>query len=178
RHSFSRKYGQNRGTHHADEEATVSVQYSRKSTNLVEVSVAGSVPVPLHAPTDALTYEPFFGLAEKPFSLEADPKFIYDSPVYLAARKSLLAGIRRREGLLVLTGEIGTGKTTLCRTVLRDLGRNTYSSLVPDPFAAREDLLKMLLVDFGVLSADEIASGRMQRASRTELGYLLARFLD
>jgi type II secretory pathway predicted ATPase ExeA/cell division septation protein DedD len=136
------------------------------------------VQVPVQAPADTLTYEPFFGLTEKPFSLEADPKFIYDSPVYLAARKNLLAGIRRREGLLVLTGEIGMGKTTLCRTVLRDLGRNTYSSLVPDPFAAREDLLKMLLIDFGVLSIDEVASGRLQEATRTELGYRLAQFLN
>ena len=129
-------------------------------------------------PADALTYEPFFGLNEKPFSLEADPKFVYDSPAYATARKSLLAGIRRREGLQVLTGEIGTGKTTLCRTVLRDLGRNTYSSLVPDPFAAREDLLKMLLLDFGVLSIDELTSGNLRQSSRTELGYLLAGFLN
>ncbi len=128
--------------------------------------------------TDSLTYEPHFELSEKPFGLEADPKFVFDSPVYFSARKSLLAGIRRREGLQVLTGEIGTGKTTLCRTVLRDLGRNTFSSLVPDPFAAREDLLKMLLIDFGVMSIEELKSGRLQNASRTELGYLLAGFLD
>src|SRR6185436_20911012 len=101
--------------------ATVSVQYSRKSTTLVDVSAPATAAVSF--PSESLTYEPFFGLSEKPFSLEAEPKFVYDSPVYLEARKGLLAGIRRREGLLVLTGEIGTGKTTLCRTVLRDLGR-------------------------------------------------------
>lgn len=157
---------------------TVSVSYSRKSTSLVGVSSATIGPIAVQNQSDALTYEPYFGLSEKPFSLEADAKFIYDSPVYLAARKSLLAGIRRREGLQVLTGEIGTGKTTLCRTVLRDLGRNAYGSLVPDPFAAREDLLKMLLIDFGVLSIEELTSGRLQQASRTELGYLLAGFLD
>ena len=126
---------------------------------------------------DTLTYEPFFGLNEKPFSLDSDPRFIYDSPTHQATRKSLLAGIRRREGLQVLTGEIGTGKTTLCRSVLRDLGRNTFSSLVPDPFAAREDLLKMLLVDFGALSIDELSDDRFRRASRTDLGYLLSQFL-
>ena len=60
---------------------------------------------------------------------------------------------------MVLTGEIGTGKTTLCRAVLRDLGRKTYSSMVPDPFASREDLLKMLLIDFGVLSIQELTTG-------------------
>ena len=129
-----------------------------------------------HAAT--LTYEPYFGLNEKPFSLNADPRFVYDSPSYIATSESLLAGIRRREGLLVLTGQIGTGKTTLCRAVLEDLGRSTYSSFVPDPFASREDLLKMLLIDFGVLSVQELTTGPLRQASRTELGYLLCEFLD
>jgi general secretion pathway protein A len=127
---------------------------------------------------DTLTYELYFGLNEKPFSLNADPRFIYDSPTYVAARDSLLAGIRRREGLLVVTGEVGTGKSTLCRSVLRELGRKTYSSLVPDPFASREDLLKMLLIDFGVLSIQELTAGPLRGASRTELGYLLSEFIE
>jgi type II secretory pathway predicted ATPase ExeA len=134
--------------------------------------------VSFQAQADTLTYEPYFGLNEKPFSLNADPRFIYDSPTYVATSERLLAGLRRREGLLVLTGEIGTGKTTLCRAVLRDLGRHTYSSLVPDPFASREDLLKMLLVDFGALSIQELTAGPLRQASRTELGYLLSAFLD
>jgi type II secretory pathway predicted ATPase ExeA len=133
---------------------------------------------PVQSGQESLTYEPFFGLNEKPFSLESDPRFIYDSPAHDVVRKSLVAGIRRREGLLVLTGEIGTGKTTLCRTVLRDLGSGTYSSLVLDPFAAREDLLKMLLIDFGVMSIHDLTASRFQRISRTELGYLLTEFLD
>jgi type II secretory pathway predicted ATPase ExeA/cell division septation protein DedD len=129
-------------------------------------------------PADALTYEPYFGLTEKPFSLNADARFVFESPTFGAARDGLLGGIRRREGLLVLTGEIGTGKTTLCRAVLRDLRRKTYSSLVPDPFASREDLLKMLLIDFGVLSIQELTTGVLRNASRTALSYLLAGFLD
>ena len=156
----------------------VSVNYSKSTTSRVDLGMgsASVVSFPPHA--DTLTYEPYFGLNEKPFSLNADPRFVYDSPTYVATSESLLAGIRRREGLLVLTGEIGTGKTTLCRAVLRDLGRKTYSSLVPDPFASREDLLKMLLIDFGVLSIQELTAGPLRQASRTELGYLLAEFLD
>jgi type II secretory pathway predicted ATPase ExeA/cell division septation protein DedD len=127
---------------------------------------------------DTLTYEPYFGLNEKPFSLNADQRFVYSSPTYVATSESLSGGIRRREGLLVLTGEIGTGKTTLCRTVLGDLGRHTYSSLVPDPFVSREDLLKMLLIDFGVRSIQDLTAGPLRQASRTELGYLLSEFLD
>lgn len=127
---------------------------------------------------DPLTYEPFFGLTEKPFSLNADPRFLYHSPSHAATFENLLAGIRRREGLLVLTGEIGTGKTMLCRAVLRNLGRKTFSSFVPDPFASREDLLKMLLIDFGVMSIEELTTGPLKQASRTELSYLLAGFLE
>jgi type II secretory pathway predicted ATPase ExeA len=140
-------------------------------------AAAGSL-VSFQPEDDTLTYEPYFGLAEKPFSLNADPRFVYASPTYAATYAALLAGIRRREGLLVLTGEIGTGKTTLCRSVVRDLGRKTYSSLVPDPFASREDLLKMLLVDFGVVSIHDLTAGPLHGASRTELGYLLSEFLD
>lgn len=146
------------------------------------IGIGASVPLPLAPvrpdPADALTYEPYFGLTEKAFSLIADARFVYESPAFTAAREELLGGIRRREGLLVLTGEIGTGKTTLCRAVLRDLRRKTYSSLVPDPFASREDLLKTLLIDFDVLSVQELTSGPLQHASRTELSYLLAGFLE
>ena len=67
-------------------------------------------------------------------------------PVFDALR----AGIRRREGIIVLTGEPGTGKTTLCRSVLEALDRKTFCAFVPDPFVSREDLLKMLLIEFGV----------------------------
>lgn len=127
---------------------------------------------------DTLTYEPFFGLKEKPFSLNSDPRFLYDNPSHAATFENLLGGIRRREGLLVLTGEIGTGKTLLCRAVLRDLGRKTFSSLVPDPFASREDLLKTLLIDFGVMSIQDLTGGPLRQASRTELSYLLSDFLE
>ena len=152
----------------------VSLNYSKRPTSASPgISL---VPSPPHA--DTLTYEPHFGLTEKAFSLNADPRFMYDSPTHVAAGEDLLAGIRRREGLLVLTGQIGTGKTTLCRAVLAHLGRDTYSSLVPDPFASREDLLKMLLVDFGVVSIQELTSGAMRQATRTELGYRLSEFLE
>ena len=126
----------------------------------------------------SLTYEPFYGLREKPFSLSPDPRFLYRSPAHGSAFDELHAGIRRREGLIVLTGEIGTGKTTLCRAVLRQLDRRTFSSFVPDPFVSREDLLKALLVDFGVISIGDLTRGRFAGASRSELSYPLYEFLD
>src|SRR5688572_6006173 len=126
----------------------------------------------------ALTYERFYGLREKPFSLSADPRFMFRSPAHGPAFDELLAGIRRREGLIVLTGEIGTGKTTLCRSVLQQLDRRTFTAFVPDPFVSREDLLKMLLVDFGVISISDLKRGRLNGASRPDLSYPLYEFLD
>src|SRR5688500_17157732 len=99
----------------------------------------------------SLTYEPHYGLQEKAFSLSADPRFLYKSRSHALAFTELSTAIRRREGLVVLTGEIGTGKTTLCRAVLESLDRRTFSAFVADPFLSREDLLKTLLVEFGVV---------------------------
>jgi type II secretory pathway predicted ATPase ExeA/cell division septation protein DedD len=125
-----------------------------------------------------LSYEPFFGLKKKPFSLASDPEFLYESPSHAAALLSLLAGIRRREGLLAFTGDVGTGKTTICRAVLRNLDRTTFSAFIPDPFASREDLLRMLLVDFGVSSVQDITTGPLAQAGRAQLSYLLSSFLE
>jgi general secretion pathway protein A len=130
------------------------------------------------AASASLTYEPFYGLGEKPFSLSPDPRFLFRSPAHGPAFDELQAGIRRREGLIVLTGEIGTGKTTLCRSVLKQLDRRTFSSFVADPFVSREDLLKTLLVDFGVISIGDLTRGRFDGASRSDLSYPLYEFLD
>src|SRR5688572_8129927 len=103
--------------------SAVSINYSKSTSSRADVGASTGSVVSFQQPDDTLTYERYFGLNEKPFSLNSDPRFVYDSPTYVATSAGLLAGIRRREGLLVLTGEIGTGKTTLCRAVLRDLGR-------------------------------------------------------
>jgi type II secretory pathway predicted ATPase ExeA len=126
----------------------------------------------------SLIYEPFYGLYEKPFSLAADPRFLFKSPAHGPAFDELHSGIRRREGLIVLTGEIGTGKTTLCRAVLQHLDRRTFSAFVADPFVSREDLLKTLLLHFGVISMSDLTRGRFNGASRSDLSYPLYEFLD
>jgi type II secretory pathway predicted ATPase ExeA len=124
-----------------------------------------------------LTYEHYYGLREKPFSLATDPKFLYKSAAHAGTFEDLLLAIRRREGLIVLTGDIGTGKTTLCKAVLDQLDRKTFTTFVPDPFVSREALLKMLLLDFGVMSIDDLKGGRMTGASHPDLSYPLYDFL-
>jgi len=127
---------------------------------------------------EAHTYEAHYGLVERPFSLFADPRFLYRGRVHGPAFDDLLAAIQRREGLIVVTGDIGVGKTTLCRSAIEHLDRQTFSAFVPDPFMSREDLLKTLLIDFGVVSMDEFGSGRLGTASRLELSCVLREFLD
>ena len=125
----------------------------------------------------ALTYEPHYGLKAKPFSLSTDPRVLYTAPGHAEALDELLAAIRRREGLIVVTGEMGTGKTTLCRAALYQLDRKTFTTFVPDPFLSREDLLRMLLVDFGEVSVNDLRQGRLTGASRPDLSYQLYEFL-
>lgn len=125
----------------------------------------GASEVTLQDP-GSLTYEPGFGLREKPFSLSSDPRFFFKNSSHGPTFDALLGGIRRREGILVLTGEVGTGKTTMCRAVLRSLGQKTFAAFVADPFLSREDLLKTLLVDFGVVSMEDLRSGTLRGANR------------
>jgi type II secretory pathway predicted ATPase ExeA len=63
-------------------------------------------------------YNSYFGFREKPFNVTPDPRFFYTNPVYQEAYATLLYGIRERKGLIVLTGEVGTGKTTLLRKLM------------------------------------------------------------
>jgi type II secretory pathway predicted ATPase ExeA/cell division septation protein DedD len=129
------------------------------------------------ATAGALTYEPHYGLKAKPFSLSTDPRSLFSAPSHAEALDDVLAAIRRREGLIAVMGEMGTGKTTLCRAALYQLDRKTFTTFVPDPFLSREDLLRMLLVDFGEVSFDDLRNGRLANASRPDLNRQLYEFL-
>ena len=122
-------------------------------------------------------HEDYFGFAEKPFSLTPDPKYLYRSASHGSAFELLQYAIRRREGFVVITGDIGTGKTTLCRAVLDQLDRRTFTALVLNPFLSEEDLLRVILQDFGVVSREEIKRGRLAGVSKQELIEALNEFL-
>jgi general secretion pathway protein A len=111
-------------------------------------------PRPADAP---LTYETFYGLSDKPFAAAVDPRFLYHSTAHDAAAEQLLEAIRRRERVIVLTGEAGVGKTLLARVVVDQLDRRTVTSFVTDAFLTFDDLVKTVLADFGVLSREELS---------------------
>ena len=125
----------------------------------------------------SLQYEEFYGFAQSPFTLAPDPRFLYPSRSHEEAIRLLLQTIRRREGVAVLSGDIGTGKTTVCRTVLEQLDMTLFTSLVLNPFLSGEELLREILLDFGVVSREAVRSGRIITASRHELISTLHEFL-
>ncbi len=94
-------------------------------------------------------YLEFYGLKEKPFSLTPDPQFFFFSEGHRKAMEYLLYGIREREGFILITGKIGTGKTTLCRTVLRKLDGQVRTAVIFNSFLTEKDLLKSILHDLG-----------------------------
>ena len=122
-------------------------------------------------------YEEYYGLVQPPFTLTPDPRFLYRSESHEEAITLLLQAIRRKEGFIVLTGDIGTGKTTICRALLEQLDTATFTSLILNPFLSVEELIREVLLDFGVVSRDAVRSGRVATATKHELISTLHEFL-
>jgi len=120
-------------------------------------------------------YEQFFGLTDAPFSLAPNPRYLFESASHAAALEQLAYAIHRREPLIVMTGEIGIGKTLMCRTVLGRLDRKTFVSVINNPLLNQDDLLKQMLQDFGIISADRSV---VTSASRHDLAHALEDFLS
>jgi general secretion pathway protein A len=95
-------------------------------------------------------YEAYFGLKENPFTLSPDPRYLYLSPQHREALNCLIYGIGERKGFMVVTGGIGTGKTTLCRSLLAGLDGATASALIFNPALSDIELLKTITQEFGI----------------------------
>lgn len=129
------------------------------------------------ATPDQPLYEAFFGFREQPFALSTDPRFLFMSAAHRRAYEELLTGLRRREGLQVLTGDTGMGKTTLCRAVIDALGARTFSALILNPYMSDAEVVRVILRDFGLVSRDDIRKGAFAKADMPQLLDTLEQFL-
>jgi general secretion pathway protein A len=93
------------------------------------------------------------GLLQRPFGSTADQRFFYPSQSHITVHNEVRRALQQREGLVVVTGAPGTGKTLLCRTLLQELEPGACASIVLDPRITIEDLLLHVLTDFGVINS-------------------------
>lgn len=111
-------------------------------------------------------YTAFFGLREKPFALSPDPRFLFLSLSHREALAHLLYGIEQGEGFIAVTGEVGTGKTTLCRTLLRRLDSDVEFAFIFNPKLSAVELMEAILEEFGIAADDHSPRGLVAQLNR------------
>jgi general secretion pathway protein A len=95
-------------------------------------------------------YNDYYHLKENPFNATADPDFFFSSKIHSEAIANLIYGIEQRKGILVVTGEIGTGKTTLCRKIFKLSAKRIKFALILNPRCSELQLLQMIVHDLGI----------------------------
>jgi general secretion pathway protein A len=122
-------------------------------------------------------YAVFYRFSRRPFSLTPDPQFYFRSRSHARVFDALSAALVRRESIMLVLGDLGVGKTTLCRTLLELQERKSRAALVGNALLSPDDLLRLMLQDLGAFTKDEINGGKLQGASRAELLGMFDRFL-
>jgi general secretion pathway protein A len=100
-------------------------------------------------------YEKFYGLKEKPFNMTPDPEFLFFTEQHTEAFEHLRYGIRERRGFIEITGEVGAGKTTLCRALLNEFEEETKIALILNPFLTDIELLRTINEEFYIDASGE-----------------------
>ncbi|HEY3704753.1 MAG TPA: AAA family ATPase [Terracidiphilus sp.] len=120
-------------------------------------------------------YKKFFGLRDLPFACSPDPRFLYVVPEIQEALACLQYGIAARKGFVVLTGEVGTGKTTIVKAVLDSLAKDRVcTAFVFNPRLNVLDFLEFVLSDFGIRVASRTKAGMLMQLN----SWLIERYRD
>lgn len=122
-------------------------------------------------PAPCAMYEDFYGLEAQPFSITPDPRYLYLSRRHREAMEHVLFGVTQRKGFVQLTGEVGAGKSTICRAVLGNLGESYATALVFNPVGSGLQLLRSILREFGLSDRGNDRLRLVQRLNE----FLLAR---
>ena len=112
-------------------------------------------------------YRKFYGFKERPFEITPDPNFVYLSEIHQEALAHLTYAIREGKGFSVITGEAGTGKTTLVHMLLSRLEGNVRTSYIFNPIMDRADFLNYICDDLGIESkGHEVAGAEPRRPAQ------------
>ncbi len=95
-------------------------------------------------------YLEFFGLKEFPFEITSNPAYFYQSQKHKRAVACLIYGIKYRKGIIAIIGDVGTGKTTLCKYLLSHLSEEIKTSFILNPYFSDVQLLNLIVQDFGL----------------------------
>jgi general secretion pathway protein A len=106
-------------------------------------------------------YLSFYALKEKPFNTTPDPRFLYLTPGHREALAQLTYGVQEAKGFLILTGDVGTGKTTLLQTLMQRLDANTAAAFIFNSTLPFDGILEYMLEDFGVTKAGATRAQRL-----------------
>ncbi|HVT15700.1 MAG TPA: AAA family ATPase [Thermoanaerobaculia bacterium] len=104
-------------------------------------------------------YNAYYGFREPPFNITPDPRFLFFSDRHREAFNHVLFGVKERKGFIQLTGEVGAGKTTVCRAILEELGPTFRTALILNPCMTSAQLLRAILTELGLQPprADRVA---------------------
>jgi general secretion pathway protein A len=100
-------------------------------------------------------YKEFYGFSEDPFNIKPEPKFLYLAPSHFEALSTMICGIQEKKGIIIITGEIGVGKTTLIYALLKNLDDRIKTAFLFHPSLNFKDLLKGILADLEVPTGEE-----------------------
>jgi len=115
-------------------------------------------------------YAEFYGLTAPPFQLTPDPRFFFESTVHRQAMAYLVYGLHHAEGFIIITGEVGAGKTILVENLLSTIDRSNFvTAKIVTTQLASDDLLHMVAADFGIVKEGLAKGPLLQRISEFAL---------